>query len=59
MSWVQTSSNIILDGNGVKAMPGLTPAPNLGSFNNLKNKENKGSQMGHTKKSLNLRFLST
>jgi len=23
-----------LDGNGVKAMPGLIPAPNPGSFNN-------------------------
>ncbi len=24
----------ILDGNGVKAMPGLIPSPNPGSFNN-------------------------
>jgi hypothetical protein len=39
----------ILDINGVKAMPGLFPAPNPGSFNNQK-KENIGSQMGHTKK---------
>jgi len=36
----------ILDINGVKAMPGLFPAPNPGSFNNQK-KENIGSQMGH------------
>jgi len=26
-------SHPILDGNGVKAMPGLIPAPNPGSFN--------------------------
>jgi len=33
----------MLDGNGVKAMPGSIPAPNPGSFNNLKEK-NMGSQ---------------
>jgi len=39
-------SNTVLDGNGVKAMPGLIPSPNPGSF---KRKKNIGSQMGHTK----------
>jgi hypothetical protein len=29
-------SSKILDGNGVKAMPGLIPAPNSGSFENKK-----------------------
>jgi hypothetical protein len=29
-------SNTILDGNGVKAMPRLIPAPNTGSFNSWK-----------------------
>jgi hypothetical protein len=32
--WVQIFSNTILDGNGVKAMPGSIPTPNPGSFNN-------------------------
>jgi len=36
----------LLDGNGVKAIPVLTPAPNSGSFGN---KKNTGGQMGHTK----------
>ncbi len=40
----------MLDGRGVKAMPGSIPAPNPGSFNKLKRKKNTGSQMGHTKK---------
>jgi len=39
-------SSKILDGNGVKAMPGLISAPNSGSF---KNEKNTGSQMGHIK----------
>jgi len=38
----------MLDGNGVKAMSGLIPAPNLGS-STIRKKENKGNQMGHTK----------
>jgi len=29
-------SHPILDGNGVKAMPGSIPAPKTGSFNNWK-----------------------
>jgi hypothetical protein len=40
------SSNI-LDGNGVKAMPGLIPAPNSGSV-----EKNRGTQMGHTYKKI-------
>jgi hypothetical protein len=40
----------ILDGNGLKAMPGSIPAPNSGSFK--KNKKNIGSQMGQTKKNI-------
>jgi len=44
-------SSKILDGSGVKAMPGSISAPNSGSL--MKNKKNPGSQMGHThKKSL-------
>ena len=39
------SSNI-LDGNGVKAMPGSIPASNSGSI--WKFRKNVGSQMGHT-----------
>ena len=39
----------MLDGSGVKAMPGSILVPNPGSFNN-EQKENIGSQMGHTKK---------
>jgi len=38
----------MLDGSGVKAMPGPIPTPNPGSFK-IKN-ENTGRQMGHTKK---------
>jgi len=45
-------SHPMLDGNGVKAMPGSIPAPNPGSLFNRKKKENIGSQMGHTKKNL-------
>jgi hypothetical protein len=37
----------MLDGSGVKAMPGTIPTPNSGSL--WKNKENTGSQMGQTK----------
>jgi hypothetical protein len=37
----------MIDENVVKAIPGLSPAPNPGS---LKNKEITGSKMGHTKK---------
>jgi len=40
-------SSKILDGNGVKAMPGSIHAPNSGSFDY---KKNTGSQMGTTKK---------
>jgi len=36
----------MLDGNGVKAMPGSIPTPSSG----IENLENTGSQMGHTKK---------
>jgi hypothetical protein len=41
--------SIILDGNGqhLKAMPGSIPAPNSGSFEEIKNI---GSQMGQTGK---------
>jgi hypothetical protein len=39
----------ILDGNGLKANPGLIPAPNSGSFVE-KNRKNMGSQMGQTDK---------
>jgi len=37
----------MLDGNGIKAMPGSISAPNSGSF---ENKKNTGNQMGFTKK---------
>jgi len=32
-------SHPILDGNGIKAMPGSIPAPNPGSFNNWKERK--------------------
>ena len=38
-SWVRISFNTIIDGNGVKAMPGSIPSPTPGSFNNEKMKE--------------------
>jgi hypothetical protein len=38
----------MLDGSGVKAMPGSIPAPRVHSI--IEKKENTGSQMGHTKK---------
>jgi len=38
----------ILDGNGVKAMPGSIPAPNSGWL--WKNKKNTDSQVGHAQK---------
>jgi len=41
-------SHPILDGNSVKTMPGLIPAPKSWFFQLLKKKENIGSQMGHT-----------
>ncbi len=44
-------SHPILDGNGVKAMPGSFPTPNPGSFHNWKER-NTDSQMGHTKKNI-------
>ncbi len=47
-SWVRSPSNPMLDGSGVKAMPGSIPTPNYGSL--YKNKKNTGSQMGQTKK---------
>jgi hypothetical protein len=37
----------MLDGSGVKAMPGSIITPKSGY---IKNKEHTGSQMGHTKK---------
>jgi len=40
----------MLDGSGVKALPGSIPTPNSGSL--LKKTENTGSQMGHTKKKI-------
>jgi len=49
------SSNL-LDGNGVKAMLGLIPAPKSNSLK--KNKKNTISQMGHTKKCLK-KYLAT
>jgi len=39
----------ILDGNGVKAIPGSIPAP-YRVHTIIKKRENVGSQMGHTKK---------
>jgi len=39
----------MLDGNGVKAMPGSIPAPIL-VHTIIEKNENTGSQMGHTKK---------
>ncbi len=45
------SSNI-LDGNGVITMPELISVPNSGS---IENKENTGSQMGHTNKKIFLK----
>jgi len=47
-------SHPILDGNGVKAMPGLIFTPNPGSFNNWKE-----SQMGHTKKNFLMCWIFT
>jgi hypothetical protein len=41
----------ILDGNGLKAMPGSILAPNSGSIME-KNKNNIGSQMGQTNKKI-------
>jgi hypothetical protein len=37
-----------VNGNGIKVMPGSTPAPNPGLL--YENKKTRGSQMGHTKK---------
>jgi hypothetical protein len=37
----------IVNGNGVKAMPGSIPAPNPGSL--YENKKNTARQMGHAK----------
>jgi hypothetical protein len=39
----------MLDGSGVKAMPGSIPTPSSGSLYKNKNK-NTGSKMGHTHK---------
>jgi len=41
----------ILHWNGVKAIPGLIPAPNLAHII-IEKKENIGSEMGHTKKKM-------
>jgi hypothetical protein len=43
----------ILDGNGLKAMPGSIPAPNSGLFMQ-KNKKNIVSQMGQTDQKKNI-----
>ena len=43
---VLISSHPVLDGNGVKAMPGSISVPNPGSFNKEKKKTLLGSQMG-------------
>ncbi len=43
----------MLEGGGVKAMPESIPAPKSGSLY----QENTGSQMGHTKKMCNFRYL--
>jgi len=51
-SWVQISSNTILDANGVKAMPGSIPAPNPGSFNNLKERKYKWQNWARQKQYL-------
>lgn len=40
--------NGLLDGNGVKAIPGSIPLPNPGTFNKV-NKENMCKQMRQTK----------
>jgi len=39
----------MLDGNGVKAMPGSILAPNPGSFNNLKERKYKLPNLAHQK----------
>ena len=49
-SWVQILSHPALDGNDVKAMPRSIATPNPGSF--MKNKDDIGSQMGLTKKTI-------
>jgi len=41
----------MLDGNGVKTIPGSITAPNPG-LSIIGTRENKGAQMGHTKKYL-------
>ncbi len=50
----------MLDGSGVKAMPGSIPTPNSGSLFQYRKIESTGSQMGHTKKifkkTLDLKF---
>ena len=43
----------MLDGSGVKSMPGLISAPNVGSLK--KRKKNAGSQMVHTKNKIYLK----
>jgi len=49
-------SSKILDGNGVKAMPGSIPAPNTGSF---ENKKIQVAKWGTPKKKLVSKQLST
>jgi len=39
----------ILDGNGVKAMPGSIPTPNSGSFNNWKERKYRWPNGAHQK----------
>ena len=56
-SWVRISSQLIRNGNGVKAMSGSILVPNPGSLNKEK-KKNTGSLMGHTNKH-HLKKIST
>jgi hypothetical protein len=44
----------MLDGNGVKTIPGSITVPTPG-LSIICTRENKGSQMGHTKKYLKIR----
>jgi len=39
----------MLDGSGVKAMPGLIPAPNIGSFNIRKERKYRQPNGAHQK----------
>ncbi len=50
-------SHPMLDGSGVKAMPGSIPAPNPGSFNNWKRKKIQVAKWGTPKKNLTIANL--